>query len=390
MKKTLIVVAVLMMTFMGQAQLMIRGSIEQGPSTNKARVVLKSVYTSAPGEYINFLQFAVAVPASGNSSLAPTVTPLGNFAGFAPSAFEARPPYVQGSERIFSYILVNLNTITTMSWTLNTAFPVCDITFAGGGAPAKVKLVDFSNQGGDGNTFFAIATTNSANDPTDYGVFFFTQLDPNGSTLGTYPVNLDRFIETNLLISLPVNLVNFSGYKNGGKNTLNWTVTSEVNNRGFEVQRSTDGVNYSSIGFVNSQVGGYTNSEIHYSFDDMNPAGKKQYYRLNQKDIDGNSKLSGVVVLTRDKPTELGIGGLFPNPARDKVNVIIDAPARDKVTVIVTDMAGKIVKQQQENVDTGSNTVGVDIANLASGSYLVKLKCQSSDCETASAKFNKQ
>jgi len=149
-------------------------------------------------------------------------------------------------------------------------------------------------------------------------------------------------------------------------------------------------VNYSSIGFVNSQVGGFTNEEQHYTFDDPNPTGKKQYYRLNQKDIDGNGKLSNVVMITRDRPTVLGIGGLFPNPASTLVNVIIDAPQRDKITIVVTDMGGKMVIQQQASVDLGSNTVPVNIGKLSNGSYLVKLICQSSDCETAAAKFNKQ
>ncbi len=190
---------------------------------------------------------------------------------------------------------------------------------------------------------------------------------------------------------LPVNLINFSGYRNGARNTLNWTVATEVNNLGFDVQRSADGVNYSSIGFVNSQApGGFTNAELHYTFDDNSPVGKKQYYRLNQKDIDGKSKLSNIVMITGDKATILGIGGIFPNPASTLVNVIIDAPRRDKVTLIITDMTGKTVKQQQENVEMGSNTVPVDIAKLAGGSYLVKLICQSSDCQTAVEKFNKQ
>ncbi len=193
------------------------------------------------------------------------------------------------------------------------------------------------------------------------------------------------------LTVLPVSLINFSGYKNGAKNTLRWTAASEINNRGFDVQRSTDGVNYSSIGFVNSQApGGFSNSELSYTFDDNSPVGKKQYYRLNQLDIDSRSKLSNVVMITGDKPTLLGIGGIFPNPARTQVTIIIEAVMKDKVTVIVTDMTGKTVIQRQANVDMGSNTVPVDIAKLAGGSYLVKLTCQASDCESAVGKFNKQ
>jgi hypothetical protein len=86
----------------------------------------------------------------------------------------------------------------------------------------------------------------------------------------------------------------------------------------------------------------------------------------------------------------LGIGGLYPNPASTLVNVMIDAPQRDNVTLLITDMGGKTVRQQQANVDVGSNTIPVDIAKLAGGTYLIKLTCQSSDCEISSAKFTKQ
>lgn len=387
MKKVLTVITGLLIATISWSQPYIHGSIQQGSTNSKVDIVFNPEFTNPGGgaQYITFMQFGIAVPATGNGSLTATFTPAAAFSGLT---FTPQAAYNFGGERIYNWVCVNPGSVTNMSWTSGTPFPVGAVTFASGGAPAKVRLVDLTNQGGDGNTFFVI-TINVGNDPTEYGNQFYAIGGGNGSTLGNYPLN-DKYVETNLLISLPVNLLNFSGYKNGSKNTLNWTVASEVNNRGFEVQRSTDGVNYSAIGFVNSQVGGYTNSEVRYTFDDNNPAGKRQYYRLNQKDIDGNSKLSNIVVLSRDKPTELSIGGLFPNPASTKVNVIIDAPGRDKVTVVVTDMLGKIVKQQQENVDTGSNTVGIDIANLAGGSYLVKLRCQSSDCETAAAKFNKQ
>jgi hypothetical protein len=89
-------------------------------------------------------------------------------------------------------------------------------------------------------------------------------------------------------------------------------------------------------------------------------------------------------------PDAMAIGGLYPNPARDKINVIINAPQRDNLTLIVTDVLGRTLKQQIVNVEAGSNTVAVDIANLAQGSYMVKVLCKSSDCQTATAKFNKQ
>ncbi|HEY6504401.1 MAG TPA: T9SS type A sorting domain-containing protein, partial [Chitinophagaceae bacterium] len=84
------------------------------------------------------------------------------------------------------------------------------------------------------------------------------------------------------------------------------------------------------------------------------------------------------------------IGGIFPNPATSLVNVIIDAPRRDDVTIVVMDALGKTLKQKLVNVETGSNTVAVEISGLAAGSYLLKVVSRSSDGESTVSKFVKQ
>ena len=189
---------------------------------------------------------------------------------------------------------------------------------------------------------------------------------------------------------LPVNLLTFSGYKESNHNVLRWTTVNESNNRGFEIQRSTDGVNFGVIGFVNSQApGGNSTGNLNYTFTDNIPAGAKQYYRLRQVDIDNHGKYSSIVLIRGDKPLTLAIGGLFPNPANNIMNVIIDAPVRNNITLVITDIAGKIVKQQPANVETGSNTITMNISNLANGTYTVKVVCKA-DGESAVSSFIKQ
>jgi hypothetical protein len=189
---------------------------------------------------------------------------------------------------------------------------------------------------------------------------------------------------------LPISLFSFSGYKDGSRNQLRWTTNTELNNRGFEIQRSTDGVNYSAIGFVNSQaLGGNSVSQLNYTFTDNNVTGSRQYYRLRQVDFDNQSKLSSIVLIKGDKLVSLTIDGLFPNPASTSVNVMIATPNKDKVTLVVTDIAGKSVIQQLVNAETGSNTIPVDISRLSNGIYMVKLIC-SSNCESTVGKFVKQ
>lgn len=189
---------------------------------------------------------------------------------------------------------------------------------------------------------------------------------------------------------LPVSIVSFSGYKDGSRNQLRWTTASEQNNRGFDVMRSADGINYTSIGFVNSQAsGGNSDLQLNYTYTDNNITDGKQYYRLRQQDFDGHSKFSNIVLIKGDKPLTLMMEGLFPNPASTIVNVMIAAPVREKVSLVITDVTGRTVAQQLVNVETGSNTIPVDISRLNAGSYMVKLVC-SSNCESQVGRFIKK
>ncbi len=191
-------------------------------------------------------------------------------------------------------------------------------------------------------------------------------------------------------LTLPTSLLSFAGQREGAVNRLRWTTTTEQNNKGFTMQRSADGINYSDLGFVNSRAtGGSSVDALEYGFVDNNPVGTKQYYRLRQEDLDGRTRLSNVVLIKGNKPMSLSIGGLFPNPANTEISVLLDAPVKDKVTLLIIDATGKTVLQKIVNVETGSNTIPVNIASLTNGSYLVKMVCNS-NCETAVSKFVKQ
>jgi hypothetical protein len=189
---------------------------------------------------------------------------------------------------------------------------------------------------------------------------------------------------------LPISLKHFSGYKDGSSNQLRWTTATESNNRGFEVQRSTDGINYTAIGFVNSLANsGNSAKELNYTFTDNSVTGSRQYYRLRQADYNGNGRISNIVLIKTDKPITLIIDGLFPNPANNVVNLLVSTPDKDRVTVIITDIAGRAVAKEVVSIETGSNTIPVNITNLSKGTYIVKLVC-SSNGNAVVSKFVKQ
>jgi hypothetical protein len=190
--------------------------------------------------------------------------------------------------------------------------------------------------------------------------------------------------------ALPVTLTRFAVTKEGNKNVLRWITSSESNNNGFEVQRSADGIQYVSIGYVQSlAIGGNSANDLNYLFTDNSYTGMVQYYRLRQVDNDGRSQLSNVVIIRESNPITLSIVDVYPNPATNIVNVVMSAPASDKVIAMITDLLGNIVSSKQVVLQKGNNSVSFNIGELAAGSYFVKLICNN-NCPKAVAKFVKK
>ena len=95
---------------------------------------------------------------------------------------------------------------------------------------------------------------------------------------------------------VPVELTKFAAYADGDKVILNWSTATEIDNYGFDIERSIDYKEWQKIGFVEGH--GNSNSPKQYSFTDKNPfGGGKFQYRLKQIDTDGKFEYSNVVEL---------------------------------------------------------------------------------------------
>jgi hypothetical protein len=387
--KKIFILAAMVLSLTSPAQNFIQGSIQQGAAVNQVNILFLPNYTSAAGEYVNYLSISIAIPLSSAAGVTPSITMTGAFTGM--SLTPAIPfSYTAGSEKIFSWVYSTGP--STMSWTIGVPFTGATISFSGGLGTSKVRLVDFTNyspSGGDNsNTYFLVVTNKSPFDVTNYSNLFYSIAGLNGSTTGTY-ANGDQYVETNLSIPLPVGLLNFSGYKQGNKNELRWTTVSENNNLGFEVQRSLNGVDYTAIGFVYSLAArGTSNTALHYLFEDIKPLGTKQYYRLKQVDIDGRGKLTSIITIKGENPSGLFVEALYPNPAREQINLIISAQKKQELDILITDQGGRLIVQKKAVIEQGSNAVTLDLSKLSAGNYVVKLLCNDG-CEKISGKFVK-
>ncbi len=189
--------------------------------------------------------------------------------------------------------------------------------------------------------------------------------------------------------ALPVLLANFKGENKGTTNVLNWTTLSEQNSKGFELQRSVDGNNFSPLGFVSSKAAtGNSVTTLNYGFVDTRPFAGSNYYRIRQLDRDGKFTYSSVVLLRSLNAKSLTISSIYPNPVSTVLNMVVTTPTSQKLNVVVTDLAGKIVMQQSMYAVNGDNKIQLNIGKLPSGSYLLKAICDNG-CETAVNKFVK-
>ncbi len=168
---------------------------------------------------------------------------------------------------------------------------------------------------------------------------------------------------------VPVELTSFTAHVNINKITLSWETSTEVNNYGFEIQRSNDNSNFESIGFVK---GFGTTTEPHaYSYVD-NISGNL-YYRLKQVDYNGIFSFSGVVEVSK-LPEAFQLEQNYPNPFNPTTRIKFIIPKLSFVNLTVYDILGReeatLVNEEKH---PGSYEVDFDGSGLSSGMYFYVL-----------------
>ncbi|TDH27929.1 T9SS type A sorting domain-containing protein [Segetibacter sp. 3557_3] len=190
--------------------------------------------------------------------------------------------------------------------------------------------------------------------------------------------------------TLPVTTTPLRGERIGSKVVLRWSTFNEVNNRGFEVQRSGNGTDYEVVGFIASKAGGGNSAgSIPYELTDNVNSSEAVYYRLRQIDHDGNSRFSNVVSIAGAPTGWLQVTSIYPNPAATFLNLAVTAPVQDFVKISVFDATGKIVLQMSQALDKEDNRIQLNVGHLSRGVYLLTVNCRG-NCAPISTRFNRQ
>ncbi len=176
-------------------------------------------------------------------------------------------------------------------------------------------------------------------------------------------------------VTVPVELISFTAKVTNNSILLNWNTASELNNKGFEVERSVDKKIWKTLGFIDGN-GTSTNSN-YYSFSDSKPLTGISYYRLKQIDFDGSFKYYKEVKADNSKLLSFNLSQNYPNPFNPATSIEFVLPEKQFVTLKVFDILGnQVAVLLNELKDKGVHTIIFDAHNLSSGMYIYKIQTE--------------
>ncbi len=164
---------------------------------------------------------------------------------------------------------------------------------------------------------------------------------------------------------LPIELGELKGTLIGQKSFLEWDTYTETDNKYFDIQHSTDGVDFVSVG----NVPGVGNSTVRqeYRFWHNSPAKGENYYRIQQFDYDGQTSLSQTIVLTLNSPR---VTGIYPNPlVGNTISLDVEGFSSGDANFKIFDAAGRLVSIESFDYQ-GEPTLTFDLPNLSKGLYI--------------------
>jgi N-acetylneuraminic acid mutarotase len=172
---------------------------------------------------------------------------------------------------------------------------------------------------------------------------------------------------------IPVELTSFTATTNGKKVTLNWSTSTELNNLGFEIQRSTEGIEFITVGFVNGN--GTTTEPQTYSYADKNLDNGKYYYRLKQVDYNGSYEYSDVVEVDFRAFISFLLEQNYPNPFNPSTTIGFGLQEKCNIKITIMNSIGEeVAVLLNEEMDSGYHTVEFNASNLPSGVYFYQLR----------------
>jgi carboxypeptidase T len=215
------------------------------------------------------------------------------------------------------------------------------------------ELFDLSNWAGEPALRLRFQFTSGASSSFD-----FSEDD------GFYIDNINVVKSNVALITLPVKFISFTGQLLDDQTIrLDWNATVDAQHDYFEVEKSADGVNFSSIGRGPSSAP--------YWKIDPSPFNGQNYYRIKQTDINGSISYSNTIRIAYVSSSALTV---YPNPVKDVLNIRINTDAIALYTVSIIDAAGRKIVEEKLLAGPGSKHISINMSKHTAQAYLVVVR----------------
>jgi len=172
--------------------------------------------------------------------------------------------------------------------------------------------------------------------------------------------------------TLPVTLLDFSAKCDLGNMQIVWSVASETNNSGFTLAKSSDGIQYYDFAYIPGAGNGAYREYFFTDNEYLLP--QTVYYRLQQTDYNGTTKIFAPVsaesCYNTNAPSQ---NFVYPNPFTENIYLSINAAEEGPAMVGIFDRKGELVRSLQLECATGANLFSVNLQQLASGEYHLKI-----------------
>jgi len=171
--------------------------------------------------------------------------------------------------------------------------------------------------------------------------------------------------------TLSVTYVNILAKPNSKGVAINWSTATETENSYFKIEHSGDGEVFNSVGEIKGN--GTSKNEHDYTFTDVQPAIGINYYRIVDVDYNGVKTTSKTVSVAYTNQNAGNVLNIAPNPTVSSLSLSYEAQTAENSFMNIYDFNGRLILLQAINLTKGSNNARIDVSNLLSGIYIVKI-----------------
>lgn len=228
------------------------------------------------------------------------------------------------------------------------------------------SLPDIPSEGADAvanfnGTWYAVNVSGASTNPGPYTVSAAWNKDGTKNTALT-----SSLLSPGVLSSpLPVQLISFNGYSTDKDIVLEWQTAEETNHSHFELQKSTNGLSFETIGLID-KASEFFNYQKKYVFTDYQPHIGVNYYRLKQIDFGGKYTYSKIIAINFQFDNFITI---YPNPTADFIQIRFNENINIQ-SVLLYDLTGNILSQ--------SNNNSISLKNYPNGTYYLEVSTEDS------------